>query len=78
MHCSCFLVELEGYLLACSQEKTKRKLLLPGCPPAVKGFSCEEAPHTAGLFGQKPRCEGHTVAMAVLKEAMGEDGEVLL
>lgn len=62
MHCSDFVVKLEGYLLACSlKKKAKRKGILSGCRPAVKGCSCEESHYTAGHCSEEPCCEGCAV-----------------
>lgn len=52
--------------------------MLVECRPAVKGCSFEEAQYTARHCGKESCCEGHIVAIAVLKAAMGEDKKVLL
>lgn len=52
--------------------------MLPGCRPAVKGHSCDEAHYTSGHCSEESRCEGHIVAVAAFKVVMGEDGKALL
>lgn len=62
MHCSAFVMKLEGYLLACSEKiQAKRKVMLSGCRPGVKECSCEETPYTAGHYSEEPCCEGCAV-----------------
>lgn len=60
------------------KEQAKRKVILLGCRPAVKGCSCVEAHYSAGHCSTESRCEGDGVAVVEFQVVVGEDGKARL